>query len=40
MEAVGALERRLSNTVYKAMLDDTITHAVTGSGTGPGAQRL
>lgn len=39
MEAMRALKRRLSNIVYKTMLDDTITHAAAGSRTGPGGQR-
>ena len=38
MEAMRALKRRLSNIVYKTMLDDAITHAVR-SRTGPGGQR-
>jgi transposase len=39
MEAMRALKRRLSNIVYKTMVDDAITHAVTGPRTGPGGQR-
>lgn len=39
MEAMRALKRRLSNIVYKTLLDDTITHAAAGSRTGPGGQR-
>jgi transposase len=39
MEAMRALKRRLSNIVYKTMLDDTIRHATAGSGTGPGGQQ-
>ncbi len=43
MESMRALKRRLSNIVYKTMLDDAITHPVphsaTGSRTGPGGQR-
>ncbi len=38
MEAMRALKRRLSNIVYKTMLDDAITHATAGSKTGPGGQ--
>jgi len=38
MEAMRALKRRLSNIVYRTMLDDTIAHATTGSRTGPGGQ--
>ena len=34
MEAMRALKRRLSNIVYKTMLDDTIAHAAAGSRTG------
>jgi len=39
MEAMRALKRRLSNIVYKTMLDDAIADATTGSRTGPGGQR-
>lgn len=39
MEAIRALKRRLSNIVYKTMLDDAIAHATTGARTGPGGQR-
>ena len=39
MEAMRALKRRLSNIVYKTMLDDTIAHAAASSRTGPGGQR-
>jgi transposase len=39
MEAMRALKRRLSNIVYKTMIDDAITHATAGSRTGPGGQR-
>jgi transposase len=39
MEAMRALKRRLSNIVYKAMLDDAIRHAASGARTGPGGQR-
>jgi transposase len=39
MEAMRALKRRLSNIVYKTMLDDAMTHATQGAGTGPGGQR-
>jgi len=39
MEAMRALKRRLSNIVYKTMVDDAITHAVASSRTGPGGQR-
>jgi transposase len=35
MEAMRALKRRLSDIVYRHLLDDAITHAVTG----PGGQR-
>lgn len=38
MEAMRALKRRLSNIVYRAMLDDAITATVTRSRTGPGGQ--
>ncbi len=39
MEAMRALKRRLSNIVYKTLLDDTIAHAAASSRTGPGGQR-
>ena len=39
MEAMRALKRKLSNIVYKTMLDDAISHAATSSRTGPGGQR-
>ena len=39
MEAMRALKRRLSNIVYKTMVDDAITHATGRPGTGPGGQR-
>jgi hypothetical protein len=39
MEAIRALKRRLSNIVYKTMLDDAITATVGRTGTGPGGQR-
>ncbi len=39
MEAMRALKRRLSNIVYKTMLDDAIAHAATDPRTGPGGQR-
>lgn len=38
MEAMRALKRRLSNIVYKTMLDDAATHAASGARTGPGGQ--
>ncbi len=38
MEALRALKRRLSNIVYRSMVDDAITHTVAGSRTGPGGQ--
>ena len=38
MEAMRALKRRLSNIVYKTMADDAVSHATTGSRTGPGGQ--
>jgi transposase len=39
MEAMRALKRRLSNIVYRTMLDDAAAHAANSSGTGPGGQR-
>lgn len=38
MEAMRALKRRLSNIIYRTMVDDAISHATTGSRTGPGGQ--
>jgi len=38
MEAMRCLKRRLSDIVYRTMLDDTAAHA-TGSRTGPGGHR-
>ena len=38
MEAMRCLKRRLSDVVFRTMLDDTAAHA-TGSGTGPGGHR-
>ncbi|HZL05170.1 MAG TPA: transposase, partial [Coriobacteriia bacterium] len=38
MEAMRALKRRLSDVVYRAMLDDAVAHT-TGAGTGPGGHR-
>jgi transposase len=38
MEAMRALKRRLSNIVYRTMVDDAIAHAATGSRTSPGGQ--
>jgi transposase len=38
MEAMRALKRRLSNIVYRTMLDDAIAHAATSARTGPGGQ--
>jgi transposase len=32
MEAMRSLKRRLSDTVYRRMLDDTLTHSTTGPG--------
>jgi transposase len=37
-EAMRALKRRLSNIVYRTMLDDAITATMRGSRTGPGGQ--
>ena len=38
MEAMRCLKRRLSDIVYRTMLDDAITHA-DRARTGPGGQR-
>ena len=39
MEAMRALKRRLSDVVYRAILDDAIAHVTGASGTGPGGHR-
>ena len=39
MEAMRALKRRLSNIVYKTMLDDAVRTSATKQATGPGGQR-
>ena len=39
MEAMRALKRRLSNIVYKTMLDDAVRTSATKQGTGPGGHR-
>ena len=39
MESMRALKRRLSNIVYRTMLDDTMAHTGWQKGTGPGGQR-
>ena len=39
MEAMRALKRRLSNIVYKTMLDDAVNHTAASPRTGPGGQR-
>ena len=36
MEAMRALKRRLSDIVYRTMLDDALGHSLTGRRTGPG----
>jgi len=38
-EAMRALKRRLSDIVYRTMLDDAIGHTFSSSRTGPGGQR-
>ena len=38
-EARRALKRKLSNIVYRTLVDDAITHAVAGTRTGPGGQK-
>jgi transposase len=38
MEAMRALKRRLSNIVYRTMLDDAVAHATASARTGPGGQ--
>jgi transposase len=38
MEAMRALKRKLSNIIYRTMLDDAINAATRRSGTGPGGQ--
>jgi transposase len=39
MEAMRCLKRRLSDIVYRELLDDAVARRVTRSGTGPGGQR-
>jgi transposase len=39
MEAMRALKPRLSNIVYRTMLDDAMSRAASGARTGPGGQR-
>ena len=39
MEAMRCLKRRLSDLVYRHMLDDAIQHATGQERTGPGGQR-
>ena len=39
MEAMRALKRRLSDIVYRTMLDDAVGHRVSRPRTGPGGQR-
>ncbi len=39
MEAMRCLKRRLSDIVYRTMLDDAVGHSITGRRTGPGGQR-
>jgi transposase len=38
-EAMRALKRRLSDIVYRSMLDDAIAHTFSDSRTGPGGQQ-
>jgi len=38
-EAMRCLKRRLSDIVYKTMLDDLVASRTTGAGTGPGGHR-
>jgi transposase len=39
MEAMRCLKRRLSDIVYRELLDDAVARRVTTSGTGPGGHR-
>jgi transposase len=39
MEAMRCLKRRLSDIVYRAMLDDAFAHATKAQGAGPGEHR-
>jgi len=39
MEAMRCLKRRLSDVVYRAMLDDAVAHSIGASRTGPGGHR-
>jgi transposase len=38
-EAMRCLKRRLSDIVYRTMLDDLVTAKATSAGTGPGGHR-
>ncbi len=38
-EAMRALKRRLSDVVYRTMLDDTIGHTISAEATGPSGQQ-
>jgi hypothetical protein len=38
-EAMRALKRRLSDIVFRHMVDDAIAHTVTGTGRIPGTSR-
>ncbi len=39
MEAMRCLKRRLSDIVYRTMLNDSVVHAIADGKTGPGGQR-
>ena len=39
MEAMRCLKRRLSDIVYRELLDDAVARRVTANGTGPGGHR-
>lgn len=39
MESMRALKRRLSDIVYRTMLDDAVTHTPGDQRTGPGGHR-
>jgi transposase len=39
MEAMRCLKRRLSDIVYRTMLDDAVAHSIGASRTGPGGHR-
>jgi transposase len=39
MESMRALKRRLSDIVYRTMIDDAVAHTIGDRRTGPGGQQ-